>query len=418
MPGPRVLLVHTNCEHAPYPVIPRGLCMVAASLEAAGGTPRLLDLCFARDPDQELRRALREWPPDVIGLSVRNLDNGDARRPLVYLPAIVCSVDLCRRESTAPVVLGGPAVSILPRRMLEETGADYAVVGDGEEAFPALVEALAAGRPAAGIAGVCASHGTEPVAPARVADLDALPAPRPERWLDLPRYLRRGSAFPLQTRRGCEFACTYCTYRNIEGSTYRLRAPEAVAAEAAETVARVGVRCFELVDSTLNRPAEHTAAVCDALLRKGVRARFQATDFNPGGVTRELLALMRRAGFTSLVCTPEAGSDRMLASLRKGFTADQVRVTARWAHEVGLPVLWMFMLGGPGECEETVRETRVLLEEVMGEHDRAVCTIGVRVFPDTELARTAVAEGSLSPDADLLRPTFYCSPDVTPRRIL
>ena len=70
----RVLLVHTNRERAPQPVIPLGACLVASSLERSGFTTRLLDLHFCRAPEQVLARTLREWEPDVVGFSVRNLD--------------------------------------------------------------------------------------------------------------------------------------------------------------------------------------------------------------------------------------------------------------------------------------------------------------------------------------------------------
>src|SRR3954447_9341410 len=76
--GARVLLVSTNRERQPYPVVPNGLACVAAALDAAGHDVRFLDLCFERDPLAPARNAAMTFHPDVIGVSVRNIDNSDA----------------------------------------------------------------------------------------------------------------------------------------------------------------------------------------------------------------------------------------------------------------------------------------------------------------------------------------------------
>jgi radical SAM superfamily enzyme YgiQ (UPF0313 family) len=411
---PRVLLVNTNREHAPQPVMPVGLCLLASAVEARGFRPRLLDLCFSRRPERDLMPALQEWRPAAIGLGIRNLDNGDSLRPREYLPAAAALAHLCRAHSAAPLIIGGPAVSIAPARLLEVTGADYAVVGDGEQALPDLLDCLTSGQSPSGIPGVWSGEET---APARVADLNALAPARPERWLDLGRYLRRGAALPVQTRRGCDFACTYCTYRRIEGQSYRVRSPEAVAEEVAEA-ARLGVRQAEVVDATFNRPAEHALAVCEAIIRAGAKVHLQAAGINPAGVTKELLMMMRLAGFTTAICSVDSGSGTMLERLRKGFAADDIGRMARWSREVGLSVLWMFMFGSPGESEATVRETLACIATELCDRDRVIAAIGVRVYPDTELAREALAEGEVTPETDLSRPVFYFSPQLAPGRVL
>jgi hypothetical protein len=84
--GARVLLVSTNRERQPYPVVPNGLACVASALDAAGHRVRFLDLCFASDPVASARRAAVEFKPDIIGVSVRNIDNSDAIALRHYTP--------------------------------------------------------------------------------------------------------------------------------------------------------------------------------------------------------------------------------------------------------------------------------------------------------------------------------------------
>jgi anaerobic magnesium-protoporphyrin IX monomethyl ester cyclase len=413
----RVLLIHTNRERAPQPVIPLGLCLVACALEARGFQPRLLDLCFSRRPLRDVARAIAKWQPDAIGLSIRNLDNGEYLSPRSYLPEVVEVARMCRECSAAPLVIGGPAVSIAPAKMLAALGADYAIVGEGEAAMPELLERIRNGQSTSDIPGVCQDGAALP-APARVPDLDRLALAAPGRWLDIARYLRWGSPVPVQSKRGCALDCIHCTYRSIEGAEYRLRSPEAVVEEMADAAGRWGVRRFEFVDSTFNHPSQHAVALCEAMARTPLRADLHTMGLNPAGASQHLLKLMKQAGFTSVLCTPDSGSDQMLETLRKGFDADQVARTATWAREAGLALLWSFLFGGPGENERTVRETLGLIETALGAQDRILCTVGLRVYPNTELARIALDEGAVSRDADLTTPVFYCSPHIAPRRIL
>jgi hypothetical protein len=122
---------------------------------------------------------------------------------------------------------------------------------------------------------------------------------------------------------------------------------------------------------------------------------------------------MRRAGFNSMMITPEAASETMLRSLGKGFTVEDVHRTARLARTSGLSSTWFFMLGGPGETPGTVEETVSFVESQLDwPRCLSIFMTGIRVLPGTDLARRAVAEGSLPADADLAEPTFYFSPGV------
>src|SRR6476469_413375 len=144
--GPRVLLVSTNRERQPYPVVPNGLACVASALEAAGHTVSFLDLCFAREPLATAAGAAREFVPDIIGVSVRNIDNSDTIALRHYTPE---ARDVLRAlRSAAPkakVIAGGAAFGVAPEALFRDLGVDYAVAGDGERASVALVEALSNG---------------------------------------------------------------------------------------------------------------------------------------------------------------------------------------------------------------------------------------------------------------------------------
>ncbi|HYS69933.1 MAG TPA: cobalamin-dependent protein, partial [Gemmatimonadaceae bacterium] len=214
----RVLLVSTNRERQPYPVVPNGLACVASALDAAGHDVRFLDLCFARDPIGRARDVAQAFRPDVVGVSVRNIDNSDAIALQHYTPQAREVLRALRTAAPqAKIVAGGAAFGVAPEALFRDLSVDYAVAGDGERASVALIAALASGRAVEGIPGVVRDKDGTVVftPPGEDADLDSLPSPGLHRWIDLARYQRNGATVPIQTKRGCVYKCIYCTYRNV-----------------------------------------------------------------------------------------------------------------------------------------------------------------------------------------------------------
>ena len=225
-------------------------------------------------------------------------------------------------------------------------------------------------------------------------------------------YRSQLSTAPLQTKLGCQFQCSYCTYRKIEGNTYRFSDPGQVAASAVR-LASSGLRDIEFVDSVFNAPYDHAMAVCEALARSKPRARFQSLELNPLYFDDALLAAMEQAGFVGFGLTVESASDEVLQGLRKGFTARHVHAAAEIVRRHHLPCVWIFLLGGPGETQETVRETLRFAGTAIRPRDAVFFNIGIRIYPGTELESIARRQGVLTlPAAKMLGPVFYVSPEV------
>jgi radical SAM superfamily enzyme YgiQ (UPF0313 family) len=374
---------------------------------------RVLDLCFVRDPIHAARAAARAFAPDVVGVSVRNIDNSDLVALRHYTPE-AASVTQALRDAAprASVIAGGAAFGVAPAALTDALGVDWAVAGDGERATVALIDALAAGRDPGVIPGLVRRDAGETrlTPPAGEGSLDTLPDMRVQDWIDIRSYQRHGATVPIQTKRGCVFRCVYCTYLNVEGWGYRLREPESVADEIESLVRERGVRRFEFVDSTFNSPPRHAIAVCEAIVRRGMRVHLDTTNFTPASATPELLAAMRPAGFRWLGITAESASDDVLARLEKGFDAARVRDVAERVERAGMGVLWIFLVGGPGETPRTLEETLRFAAWRLSRGDAVYLTVGLRIYPGTTLQRIAADEGVIDPSDPLLTPTFYFSP--------
>jgi radical SAM superfamily enzyme YgiQ (UPF0313 family) len=406
--GSRVLLVNFNRYDRPYPVYPLGLACLDAALQSAGYATRVWD-ALASDGTLEARVA--DFRPDFVGLSLRNIDNVQCHHPQSFVHELL---DCCRRlraQTTAPLILGGSGFSMFPRELMALTGVDYGIRGEGEDALVQLLAALQASTPPDAIAGlVCrGADGAIRCNPCHAleATFDTAPVHEPA---ILQSYLARGSLPGVQTQRGCPLRCCYCTYPLIEGKHSRHRSGEEVVAEMRRLLAQ-GVRYTFVVDSVFNTSPEHVVDVCEALARAELDMPWECF-LRPSGITRELLALMRRAGLRHVEFGSDSFSDPVLRRYGKGFSFAEIEAASRYAHELELNYSHFLIFGGPGETAETVEETVSRAPLLPGAFYFA--TIGMRIYPETPLWRELAPEAQGESPADyLVEPRFYLAPGFT-----
>jgi len=416
----KVLIISTNRKQQPMPVMPLGACMVAEAASVAGHAVQLLDLMHCRSPLAAVKEALARQPPEVVGISLRNIDNNDMQHPEFYPAELLPLLQAIREWREVPIVLGGAAVSVMPEELLRYTRATCAVTGDGEAVFPALLATISQPSGFAAIPGLCwLEEGHFCRNPAAIDPGNGkLSVPDLPRWLDAKAYQRRMATAPVQSKLGCPYHCIYCTYRKIGGSAYRLLEPVSVAA-AVGAMAGMGFRNIEFVDNVFNSPYDHALEICAALTATDHRARLQTFELNPRFIDDRLIAAMERAGFVGTGITVESASSTVLARLKKGYSADEVYQAAEVIQRHGLPCIWIFMLGGPGETEATVAESLRFAETMVRPRDTAFFTMGLRIYPGTELETIARQEGVLTaPPERMLEPVFYLSPHLSRERML
>ena len=410
----KILLISTNRNKLPMPVMPIGACIVAQAAEQAGHSVSLLDLMFSKDPLADILAALARWQPEVVALSVRNIDNVDMHNSLFYLDGLQSIVQTVRSRSAVPIILGGAALGIMPEQILRLVPDCIAVIGDGELVFPQLLERIARKEHFADLPGIAwLEKGVFRRTSLFSAGFSTLcPAPDYHRWLNIPSYRSRMATVPIQTKTGCQYNCVYCTYPKIEGSSCHLKDPASIAAAVLRFEA-AGLRDIEIVDSVFNAPLAHAMAVCAALSRVKHSARLQCLEMNPRDFDDALLTAMQQAGFVGIGITLESAADAVLQGLRKGFTSREVHHAAAVVARHRIPCAWVFLFGGPGETPETVRETLQFAKKHIRPKDVAFFNVGIRIYPGTELESIARTEGLLSqPAAEMLAPLFYLAPAV------
>src|SRR5690242_15079419 len=126
-----------------------------------------------------------------------------------------------------------------------------------------------------------------------------------EDWIDWPANERAGGTWAVNKKRACLLSSVYCNYPVMEGHKLRSRTPVEVVDEMERVLASVGPRTFEFTDSTFNVPESHALGICEEIIRRKLRVNLSAVSINPLNVSRNLFSLMKRAGFCSLVITPD-----------------------------------------------------------------------------------------------------------------
>ena len=412
----RVLLISANTEKLPDPVFPIGAAYMAAVAAEHGHAVETLDLCFLDALGPALDAKIRDFAPQAVGLSLRNLDSSSYPQNTSYIDDYKALIDALRARTDAPIVVGGAGFTVMPQAIMEYVHPDVGVVGEGELAFPWLLDRFAAGaalettpefrcQPVDG--GVCVTPA------ARIRQLDTTGIPMRERF-DMQRYYERGGALNIQTKRGCCFDCAFCSYPLIEGSTVRMRTPEAVVDEIEEMRAAHGIRHWFFVDNIFNLPIRHAKSICEEIAARGLDIEWSGY-LNPKFIDEELCALMARSGCRAIEFGTDSGSPTMIANLRKEFEVSDLRRASALCHRYQLKFCHSLIFGGPGETEQTVAETLALMDELSP--TAVIALTGIRVLPGTAMVDIALRDGQIDPDDNLLHPKFYISPGLADRLI-
>ncbi len=190
-----------------------------------------------------------------------------------------------------------------------------------------------------------------------IRHLDDLPMPRHD-LLPLKKYraplVRSPYAFVV-TSRGCPGGCTFCIKHVSYGQSVRFRSPENIAAEL-EFLVSLGVRSVNMYADLFTVSREQVMGLCELILERKLQVQWTCNsrvDF----VDAEMLRLMGRAGCRWISWGIESGSEEILRRVHKGIDLEQVEQALRWAWQAGIRNWGYFIIGLPGETEETIQQT-------------------------------------------------------------
>lgn len=399
----KVLLVQAYLGRKELPIFPLGLAMLAAALPKHD--VRIYDPNVAEDPYGDLRKQLLEFQPDMVGISLRNIDNQQGSDYFYYFKTMDPTLKIIKEATPgAAIALGGAGFSMFAERIMRRlTDIDFGVYLEGDESFPELLDNL--NNPGAVRGIYYRKNGELQFSGARpLPDFSLLPQPQKD-LVDIKKYSTHQEGIGIQTKRGCPLRCCYCTYPALNGNAVRKRPPESIVDEIEEWGKR-GVHSFIFADALFTFPVDHATKVCEEILRRNLKVKWSAWG-EPRFVTKEFLLLAQKAGCTFIAYTPDALSPEALKALGKTISKDDVEKVYSLATQIpGIKTGFGFFVSPPGETLRGFLETlwfyikgNIVLRIKNG---GGVGLNWIRIEPETKIFDIAVQEKVITPDTELL----------------
>jgi anaerobic magnesium-protoporphyrin IX monomethyl ester cyclase len=259
----------------------------------------------------------------------------------------------------AKTVMIGTHATYFHRELIKDPGVDFIVRGEPERPGLKLAKAVASGRPLSGVpnltwkgpAGAAINRNEGPI-----RNLDEMPFAARDllpngRYYDI---LTRKSPITFSiTSRGCPFSCRFCSAGVYGGRTFRARSAGNVIAEM-EEIRSQGFRDVTFFDDTFTVDRKRVIDICEGIGGTGISWRCLS---RADTLDREVLEAMRESGCYQIQFGVESGDPGMLIKMNKGISLEQTRRAFQWCDELSIETVGFFMLGYPGETQETVERT-------------------------------------------------------------
>lgn len=314
------------------------------------------------------------------------------------------------------IIVGGPHASAMGKKLLEENRCiDIICRGESEETIVEIMKAIDSGNSdftdIKGISYRLYNDVYENPDRPRIENIDNIPYPAYELAGDLRRYpgaapVLRGPSMHIMASRGCPFRCTFCSSRNVWGHIVRVRSPKNIVDEVEMLYSVHGINEVFFQDDTMNVNREWFFSVCNEIIdRKKVGRLGGIGADGHGGMTFkapfrvneklidiELLLKAKEAGFWIIFYGVESGNQKVLDTINKGTTIDEIRRAFVLTHSVGIRIIAAFMVGNIGDTVESVNDSIRLAKEICAKGD--ICGFSIACpLPGTEFYRIANEKG-------------------------
>lgn len=347
-------------------------------IKGHGGTMMPLNLCYlaayarAKYPDLEINildaeikglsheetvGEAKTFSPDLIGITANTCVFDSVTALTKMLKAALPSV---------PVAIGGPHPSALPESSLKESGADYAVMGEGEETLAELIGCLKKGGSIDQVRGLARFNKTGDVCVNKpgelIQDLDGLPFPARDLINNAayrPPPTKRVGFGPntlIATSRGCPYNCGFCGAQTVWTRKVRTRSPNSVVAEIEECISKFRINIFHFTDELFTSDKKRVLGICALIKERKLNiswvcsARAQYLD-------KETLEAMRNAGCREISFGVESGNEQVLKKIDKALNLKEAARVIQLTKKAGITTHASYILGYIGETEQTMRDT-------------------------------------------------------------
>lgn len=368
----------------------------------------IVDSFSNRTSVEETIRILIEMDADVVGVS------------LVFTTAYQTSLDLCRRvkelKPGVRTILGGNTATFLADQLARLPFVDVVVTGEADLSFPVLIASLEESRPLAQVPGITYSYGHHVASTPRlplVKDLDVLPFPA----RDLLPYGRNYPRSVLSAR-GCAYGCSYCSTAAFWGNSFRMRSVDNIMAEIAAIVTDQVKPYFSFADDCFTLIPKRASEISRRIAALPFGVSWSCTG-RIETMSDNLIDTLAECGCHSIFFGVESGSNKVLQSLGRCYSPQQVLQVYHRCLARGIRPYFSFIIGLPGETRVDVAKTFQLISKLEGVEN------GVHMltpFPGTPISLDPDRHGLTfrdfqTSDLDINTRSFVATEHLSPEEI-
>jgi len=370
-----------------YPSL--SLILVGSKLKAAGYEVKIINCGIEREPLEAIRRELDDLL--FVGVTLLTSEVPDAYRILKYL----------RKNSDAPIVVGGIHCTLFPEQMANCQYVDYVVAGEGEDHILPIAEIIKSGQ-----------KPKSKISKRQILDMEQLPLPdysidnnieqfigsyltdklservrQPMRWL------------PYESSRGCPSQCTFCINVVTDNTCYRKKSAAKVLDEIEHIIKKYHISHLKFIDDNFFVDIDRVRIICDGMLKKNLSITWDAECrcdyFNDRILNDETLKLLKLSGLVQLTIGIESGSQHTLGLMKKGITPQQAEFAVEKCDEYRIIARSSFIFEIPGDNLDDIKQTVKFINRLR-RYPFFTCGAGTfRPYPRCELTQQLIQDGLL-----------------------
>ena len=332
---------------------PLGILYLSSCLESAGYQTDVIDYWAEKFDKEKLENKVKK--ADAIGISITGFNLNE-------------SLQICKKikkiDKDIPVIIGGPHVTIYPRRSLKECNADIALEGEGERSIVKIVESIDNKNKLNNIEGVYyidKNKIKKGKPPALIKDLNKLKFPARHLVKDYEYgYLfgskvGKGKVTSMLSSRGCPMKCKFCQ-RNFFGmNTFRMRSAENVLDEL-KTIDEQGYHTVLFVDDNFLANKKRAEKIMDLIIQEKLDLEMWA-EARVNSADEKLYKKMKKAGFKVIAFGIDGGNQEILDFYDKKTTVEQIKKAVHMSRNLGFYTYGTFILGAPIEKEKHIMDS-------------------------------------------------------------
>jgi anaerobic magnesium-protoporphyrin IX monomethyl ester cyclase len=328
---------------------PLTLLYVASIAKSSGHECILIDGNALNLKKEQILKKIKDFKPDLLFFTITTYMFHDTISWIKYL----------KKKTSLPVAVGGLHLSHFPEETMTYKDIDYGFLGEVDKSLPLFLENIKKNKELKDVPGLIFRKNNKIIKtenPKPTLDVDSLPFPD-RSMIPNEKYFsfisKKKNYTGIITSFGCPYSCIFCEQHK---PIYRHRSAKNVADEIEECIKKYGVKEIEVFDPVFTLNKERVIKLCKEIIKRKLKIALVVRT-RPDLVDKELLKWMARAGVKRIYYGIESGSEKILKNIKKDTNKKVIRKAIKETKQAGITAFGYFMIGCPGETEETIKET-------------------------------------------------------------